>query len=107
MNHLDAYMKEVASRKYKNDKGEYNITVLLAMCMCHIPRTQEMVRVLAVALEKIMNHEADDIDDEENGNVVSIAAGALSSVAEIAADGLSLMGYELEISEGGNGSAIN
>lgn len=110
MTYLDAYAKEVASRKYKNEKGEYNTTALLAIALCHLPRHQELIRVLVVAMDKILNYKGDPMDEDEDGEnaIVALASTALTQCEEIAADGLGLMGYEYELTgEDGNGHLKN
>jgi len=89
------YLEKLALRKYKDSEGEYHLPTLLALQISHLPRHQELVRLMFKAIQIISDYEPSD-DPEESAEVINLALDCLSQCEEIADDGLALMGYEIE-----------
>lgn len=92
------YLEKLALRKFKDSNGDYHLPTLLALQISHLPRHQELVRLLFKTVEIIADYEPSD-DPESFNEVVDLALECLSQCEEISDDGLALMGYEVEEDE--------
>lgn len=92
------YLQTLALRKYKDQYGDYHLPTLLALQISHLPRHQELVRLLFKTVEIISDYEPTD-DPEVFNEVIDLALECLTQCEEISNDGLALMGYEVEDDE--------
>lgn len=94
MTALERYMHLIAKKKSQEADGKINVSTLLSLEESHLPRIQEIVRILYQSAMFISNK---DIDEEIElcAEIVNESLSALSRVEDISMDGITEMGHEL------------
>ncbi|NBW20596.1 MAG: hypothetical protein EBR82_72785 [Caulobacteraceae bacterium] len=95
MSLTEKYLERLALRKYSVKKGEYHLPTLLALQISHLPRHQELIRLLFKVMVIISDYEADD-NPETAQEIIDLALDCITQCEEISDDGLSIMGYEID-----------
>lgn len=90
---LQEYMVRLALRRATIISGEINVTVLLSLEERHLPRLQEIIRILHQNATHIASLDAED-DAELLEPAISESLNLLGKIESLSQDGLLEMKYE-------------
>lgn len=91
---VDRYTSEVAVRRSRNGKdNRIDVRVLVDLEIKHLPRHQEIVRVLYSTISRIAAQDPEE-SFEQSAELINDALNAIAKVEELSYDGLISIGID-------------